>query len=71
MDLNLGVNYQKIVNVKEIIVQEFVQKKEKNGGVFVPCTLDKDGPILFAIDEDWYTWWEKTTAWDRHCILPT
>ena len=52
MDLNLGVNYQKIVNVKKIIVQEYLQKKEKNGGVFVPCTLDKDGPILFAIDED-------------------
>ena len=47
-DLNLGVNYQKIVNVKKGIVQAILQKKEENG-VFVPCTLDKDRPIFFAI----------------------
>ena len=47
-DLNLGVNYQKIVNVKKGIVQAILQKKEENG-VFVPCTLDKDCPIFFAI----------------------
>ena len=25
--------------------------KRKNGGVFVPCNLDKDHPIFFAIDK--------------------
>ena len=49
-DLNLGVNYQKIVNVKKGIVQGVLQKKEENGGVFVTCTLDKDRPIFFEID---------------------
>ena len=48
-DLNLGADYQKIVNIKKGIVQAVLEKKKENNGVFIPSTL-KDQPIYFAIE---------------------
>ena len=48
-DLNLGANYQKIVNIKKGIVQAVLDKKKENSGVFIPSTLKEDQPIYFAI----------------------
>ena len=49
-DLNLGANYQKIVNIKKEIVQAVLEKKKENNGVFIPSTLKEDQPIYFAIE---------------------
>ena len=49
-DLNLGANYQKVIDIKKDIVQAVVERKKANNGVFIPSTLKEGRPIYFAID---------------------
>ena len=49
-DLNIGVNYQKVLEIKENLTKSVLQKKEQNNGVFVPTSVKKNHPIYFAID---------------------
>ena len=48
--LNLGTNYQKVINIKKDIVQAVLERKKANNGVFIPSTLKEGQPIYFAID---------------------
>ena len=49
-DLNLGVNYQKVIDIKKDIVQAVLERRKANNGVFIPSTLKEGQPIYFAID---------------------
>ena len=48
--LNLGTNYQKVINIKKDIVQAVLERKKANNGTFIPSTLKEGQPIYFAID---------------------
>ena len=40
-DINVGVNYHKITNIKKSIVDAVHAKRTENNGVFIPLTIDK------------------------------
>ena len=50
LDLNVGVNYHKITNIKKSIVDAALAKLTENNGVFIPSTINKENPVFFAID---------------------
>ena len=49
-DINVGVNYHKITNIKKSIVDAVHAKRTENNGVFIPLTIDKWSTVFFAID---------------------
>ena len=49
-DPNVGVNYHKITNIKKSIVDAVLAKCTENNGVFVPSTINKENPVIFATD---------------------
>ena len=49
-DLNLSINYDKVLSIKKDITSAVTKKMENNDGVFVPATLSPYDPIFFAID---------------------
>lgn len=49
-DLNIGINYKKVVGIKKNIVQAVLGKMNENNGIFIPSSLTKDQPVFFAID---------------------
>ena len=49
-DLNIGINYTKVVNIKKDIVQTVLSRKMVNNDIFVPSTFTKGHPVFFAVD---------------------
>ena len=49
-DLNIGINYYKVLDIKKDIAIAILDKQEANGGVFVPSSLSNNKPLFFAID---------------------
>ena len=49
-DLNIGINYDKVLDIKKDIAIAILDKQEANGGVFVPSSLSNNKPLFFAID---------------------
>ena len=49
-DLNVGVNYYKITNIKKSIVDAVLAKRTENNGNFIPSTINKENPVFFAMD---------------------
>ena len=48
--LNIGINYDKVIGIKQDISNSIVEKCKENNGVFLPSTLSKNRPVFFAID---------------------
>ena len=40
-DLNVGVNYHKITNIKKSIVDAVLAKRTQNTGIFIPSTINR------------------------------
>ena len=49
-DLNIGINYKKVINLKKDIANAIKQQRLATDGVFVPVGFEKDQPTYFAID---------------------
>ena len=49
-DLNIGINYDKVIGIKQGISNSMVEKCKENNGVFLQSTLSKNRPAFFAID---------------------
>ena len=49
-DLNIGINYDKVIGIKQDISNSIIEKCKENNGVFLPSTLSKNRPVFFAID---------------------
>ena len=49
-DLNVGVKYHKITNIKKSIVDAVLAKRTENNGVFIPSTINKENLVFFAVD---------------------
>ena len=50
LDLYVGVNYHKIVDIKKSFVDAVLAKNTENNGVFITSTINKENPVFFAID---------------------
>ena len=48
--LNIGINYDKVIGIKQDISNSIIEKCKENNGVFLPSTLSKNRPVFFAID---------------------
>ena len=49
-DMNLTINYDKILKIETNIAEAIVEKMEDSDGVYVPLSVQKECPIYFAID---------------------
>ena len=49
-NLDLCVNYDKVLSIRNDIEKAVVKKMKTNNGVYVPSTLSPDEPVFFAID---------------------
>ena len=49
-DLNIGINYKKVAEIKKNITQTVLQKQTENDGVFIPSSLTEDQSAYFAVD---------------------
>ena len=47
-DLNIGVNYDKVIGIKQDISNSIIDKCKENNGVFLPSTLSKNRPVFFC-----------------------
>ena len=50
LDLYVGANYHKIVDIKKSFVDAVLAKNTENNGVFITSTINKENPVFFAID---------------------
>ena len=49
-DLNIGINYKKVAEIKKNIIQTVLQKQTENDSVFIPSSLTEDQSVYFALD---------------------
>ena len=49
-DLNICISYDKVIVIKQDILNSIIKKCNENNGVFLPLTLSKKRPVFFAID---------------------
>ena len=49
-DMNLTINYDKILKIETNITEAIVKKMEDSDGVYVPPSIQKECPIYFAVD---------------------
>ena len=49
-DLNIGVNYDKVISIKKDIASSIQEQRDKNNGVFIPTGFVPGKTIFFAID---------------------
>ena len=49
-DINLTINYDKILKIETNIAEAIVKKMEDSDGVYVPTSIQKECPIYFVVD---------------------
>ena len=49
-DMNLTINYDKILKIETNITEAIVEKMKDSDGVYVPPSIQKECPIYFAIN---------------------
>ena len=49
-DLNIGVNYDKVISIKKDIASSIQEQRDKNNGVFIPTGFVPGKTTFFAID---------------------
>ena len=49
-DLNISINYRKVIIIKKDVAQPVLKQKEEYNGVFIPSNLKRDETVFFAID---------------------
>ena len=49
-DLNIGVNYDKVISIKKDIASSIQEQRDKNNGVFIPTGFVPGKTTFFAIN---------------------
>ena len=49
-DLNISIDYHRLLNIKSLLADTVLTEINDNNGVFIPRFISKDLPIYFAID---------------------
>ena len=49
-DLNISIDYHRLLNIKSQLADTVLTEINNNSGVFIPRSISKDLPIYFAID---------------------
>ena len=49
-DLNIGVNYDKVISIKKDIASSIQEQRDKNNGVFIPTGFVPGKTTFFGID---------------------
>ena len=72
--LNMGINYEKVINVKKDVANVILETRDENNGVFIPSCLFPGHNPFFGIDntdKSRYNSWKKSTSWYNNDSIST